>query len=140
MMLDKQAKKEILNMIEEAEKLTTGEIRVHIKSKCKENVFEEAKKIFHKLKMYKTKERNAVLIFIALNSRKFAILGDKGIHEKVKNEFWNETRDIMHEYFTKNQIKEGIILAVKNVGEKLTRYFPEEKDNKNELSNEVTED
>ena len=88
--LDKNLKDEIVSAINNAEKITSGEIRVHIQSKCKEDVLSEAKKVFHRLKMHKTKERNGVLIFIALKSKRFAILGDSGIHEKVENDFWNE--------------------------------------------------
>ena len=137
--LDKNLKKEIVHAITQAEKMTSGEIRVHIQSKCKEDVFHDAKKVFHRLKMHKTKERNAVLIFVALNGRRFAILGDKGIHEKAGDSFWNETRDKMLEYFKKNQIKEGIIVGVKSIGEKLKKHFPREANDKDELSNTVSE-
>lgn len=133
-------KKEIVNAIVEAEKMTSGEIRVHIQSKCTGDIFEHGKKIFHKLKMDKTKDRNGVLIILAKDSKKFAILGDKGIHEKVGDDFWNETRDKMLEHFKKDSLKEGIIVGVLSVGEKLKRYFPYEKNDKNELSDAVTED
>ena len=134
--LDKNLKREIIHTITEAEKLTSGEIRVHIQSKCKEDVFSEAKKVFHRLKMHKTLNRNGILIFIALKSKHFAILGDGGIHEKVGNNFWNETKDIMTEYFKKDQIKEGIVAGIKSIGEKLKEHFPRKNDDKDELSNE----
>ena len=138
--LDKSLKKEIVHAITLAEKMTSGEIRVHIQSKCKDDVFGEGKKIFHKLKMYKTKKRNGVLVFIALDSKRFAIVGDSGIHEKVGDDFWNETRDKMTGYFKKNQIKDGIIIGINDIGEKLKKYFPKKLDDKNELSNTLSEE
>ena len=130
---------DLIKAIATAEKMTSGEIRVHIQSNCKEDVFNEAKKVFHRLKMYKTKERNGILIFIALKSKRFAILGDKGIHEKVRDNFWNETRDIMLEEFKKDKVKEGIIQAVHNIGEKLKKYFPIKTNDRNELPNTISE-
>lgn len=138
--MNKEDKKEIIEAIIKAEKMTSGEIRVHIQSKCTGDVFDHGKKIFQKLKMDKTKDRNGVLVILAKDSKKFAILGDKGIHEKVGDSFWNETRDKMLNHFKKDEIKEGIITGVLSVGEKLKEYFPYEKDDKNELSNSVSED
>jgi len=136
--LDKSLKDAIIRAIDNAEKITSGEIRVHIQSKCKENVFSEAKKVFHRLKMHKTRERNGVLIFIALKSKRFAILGDSGIHEKVGNDFWNEVSKIMTEQFKKNQIKEGIVESIACIREKLKNYFPRKPDDKNELPNKIS--
>ncbi len=131
---------EIINAIVKAEKMTSGEIRVHLQNKCTGDAFEYGKKIFIKLKMHKTKDRNGVLIILAKDSKKFAILGDIGIHEKVGNDFWNETRDNMLEHFKKDELKEGLITGILSVGKKLKEYFPCEKDDKNELSNNVSED
>jgi len=138
--MDKETKKEIIKAITEAEKMTSGEIRVHIQNKCTGDAFEYGKKIFQKLRMDKTKDKNGVLIILAIDSKKFAILGDKGIHEKVGDDFWNETRDKMLEHFKKDELKEGIITGVLSVGEKLTAHFPCQKGDKNELSNNVSED
>ena len=138
--LDKNLKKEVVYAITLAEKMTSGEIRVHIQSRCKEDVLHDAKKVFHRLKMHKTRERNGTLIFIALESKKFAILGDKAIHEQVGDAFWNETRDVMAEHFKKNQIKEGIIAGLMSVGEKLKTHFPRKSDDKNELPDTVSEE
>ena len=131
--------KEIIQAIQEAEKQTSGEIRVHLKRRCGEDVLAEAKKTFRKLRMDHTARRNGVLIFVAPGSKRFAIYGDEGIHQKVGDAFWNETRDKIGACFSKGLIKEGIIAGIESVGEKLKTYFPS-KDGKNELSNEVTED
>ena len=137
--LDKEAKKEIVEAIRQAERLTSGEIRVHLQSRCKEDVLTHARKVFSRLGMGRTKQKNAVLIFVALDSRRFAVLGDSGIHACVGDEFWSGTRDIMDNYFSKGRIKEGIITGIRNIGEKLKAYFPLQTNDGNELSDTVTE-
>ena len=140
MTLDKAAKAQVVEAIRQAEGLTSGEIRVHLKKKCGEDVLAEAKKVFSKLRMHRTRERNAVLIFVAWESRQFAILGDRGIHERVGDLFWAETRDTIVSYFSKGQMKEGIVAGVRSVGEKLKAHFPVKAEDINELSNTVTEE
>jgi uncharacterized membrane protein len=137
--LDPDSKKAIMEAIIEAERMTSGEIRVHIQKKCKEDGMQEARKVFYRLKMHKTRYHNAVLIFIAMESRRFAVLGDSGIHRYVGDSYWAETRDKIASHFVKGQIREGIVAGVLSVGEKLKTHFPVEKNDRNELSNEITE-
>ncbi|PIU40072.1 MAG: hypothetical protein COT00_03590 [Candidatus Omnitrophica bacterium CG07_land_8_20_14_0_80_50_8] len=136
---DREAKNELIEAIAEAERMTSGEIRVHVQKQCKGDVMREAKKVFHRLKMHKTRHHNAVLIYIAFESRCFAILGDRGIHHYVGDSYWSQTRDKMASYFAKGQLKEGIIAGILSVGEKLKAHFPLDAVDKNELSNEITE-
>ena len=137
-LLDKQDKSEIVNAIIQAEKMTSGEIRVHVQKKCKGDAFHAAVKVFRRLKMHKTKHRSGILIFIAYESRKLAILGDLEIHRHVGDSFWDETRDKIASYFSKGRIKDGIIKGVLTAGEKLRKHFPLDGNDKNELSNEIT--
>jgi len=131
--------REIIDAISRAEDLTSGEIRVHIQSKCRGDVMQKALKTFRRLRMERTRERNGVLIFVALDSRKFAILGDRGIHECVGDAFWGKTRDIMGTYFTKGHIKEGVVAGVMSAGEQLKKFFPLKPGDVNELPDTVTE-
>ncbi len=131
-------KERIARAIVEAEKMTSGEIRVHVASKCGDDVLAHAKKVFERLRMHRTQEKNAVLIFVALRSKKFAILGDSGIHRRVGDLFWQEARDRMLSHFSKDEILEGIVAGVLSVGEKLKKFFPVKNDDKNELSDAVT--
>ncbi|HLD69995.1 MAG TPA: TPM domain-containing protein [Candidatus Omnitrophota bacterium] len=137
--LDKEDKKKVIEAIRRAENATNGEIRVHLKAKCKDDPMKEARKVFQALAMYHTRERNSVLIFVALKSKRFAIIGDQGIHERVGDSFWNQTRDLMADYFSKGQMRQGIIAGVHSVGEKLGIFFPKTSQDSNELSNRVTE-
>ena len=138
--LDKASESQIVDAIRLAETQTSGEIRVHLKRRGKKDILEEARKNFKRLNMHKTVRRNAVLIYIALNNRQFAIFGDSGIHEHVGDLFWNQTRDKMELLFAKGQIKEAIIAGVSDVGQKLKAFFPTEPLDKNELPNTLTKD
>jgi uncharacterized membrane protein len=125
--------------IQEAEKKTTGEIRVHIQRNCNEDPVVHAGKIFQRLGMQKTEERNGVLFYLAVNSHAFALVGDIGIHEKVGQDFWNLVRDEVISNFKKEKFTEGLIAGIKKCGMELNRYFPADgKANPNELSNEIS--
>jgi uncharacterized membrane protein len=128
----------IRSAIAEAELLTSGEIRLFIDDNCQDDdPFKKAAVIFQKLKMHKTKERNGVLIYLAVLDHKFAIIGDKGIHEKVGDDFWNEVKELMLVNFKKNQIAEGLIAGIKKAGQSLSTHFPRKDDDCNEISNEI---
>ena len=136
---DKKTGRHIIEAIRQAECRTSGEIRVHVKPVCGEEPMQEARKIFKRLRMHRTKERNGVLIFVAWKSRKFAILGDEGIHTKVGDSFWNKTRDGMAAYFSKNDMVGGVQAGVRSVGERLKTYFPAKTGGRNELSDKLSE-
>jgi uncharacterized membrane protein len=130
--------KSIQLAIENAELHTSGEIRVHIESKCKDDVFKVATKVFEKLGMHNTEQRNGVLFYLAVEDKKFAILGDKGINEVVPTDFWNIIRDLMTEEFKKEQFTVGLCQGIEMAGEHLKTHFPYQKDDKNELTNEIS--
>ncbi len=137
-LLNKSASQKLVDAIVEAEKNTSGEIRVHIESVCKEDPYLRAAYLFSKLDMFKTKERNGILIYLATKSRKFAIVGDSGINEKVGPAYWNSVKLDMQDDFGKGEFLEGMTKAILSVGEKLKVYFPYRNDDVNELSNEIS--
>ena len=124
--------------IESAELETSGEIRVHIEEVCKGNVLDRAAYLFQKLGMAKTQLRNGVMIYVAIKDRKFAIIGDAGINEKVPEGFWDKAKTIMLNDFKENLFTEGLCKAVLLVGEQLKQHFPHQDDDKNELPDEVS--
>lgn len=128
----------IVQAIVEAEKATSGEIRVHVESSCKGDVLDNAAHVFKKLKMHKTALRNGVLIYLAVNDRKFAILGDAGINSKVPDGFWDQVKDTMAAHFVKGDFTGGLTQGILMAGEKLKAYFPIMANDKNELSNEIS--
>ena len=128
----------LVEAIATAEKNTSGEIRVHIEKDCNGDVLERAKVVFEKLGMTATEARNGVLIYIAEESHKFAIIGDAGIHEKVGHDFWDHSKDLMLAHFKKGEFVEGIKEAVLSCGEALKKYFPYQKNDANELSNDIS--
>ncbi len=129
---------EIIEAIRNAEHATSGEIRVHIESTSASDPMAHAATIFRKLKMDETKARNGVLIYLAVESKVFVILGDKGINDVVPEDFWDSTKDLMQVHFKKGEFKNGIVEGIAKAGEQLRKYFPWEKGDKNELSDEIS--
>ena len=136
--LGKENERRIKKAIEGAELQTSGEIRVHIESACKNEVLDRAAWLFKKLDMHKTKERNGVLIYLSINDRKFAILGDSGINKVVPEGFWNQIKENMINHFSKGEFAQGIIEGIEKSGEQLKQYFPWQTDDVNELSDEIS--
>ena len=128
----------IVQAIQEAEKKTSGEVRVHIEKKCpKKDPIKRAISLFQKLGMHKTDLRNGVIVYVATEDHLLAIWGDEGIHAKVGQEFWENTLISLQEEFKANQIKNGLTKALLDIGKKLQRHFPYQKDDKNELDDSI---
>jgi uncharacterized membrane protein len=121
-----------------AEKLTSGEIRVHIDKDCDIAIMDRAAEVFDILEMQKTAQRNGVLIYLSKREKQFAIIGDAGIHNKVPLGFWKETSDNMSIYFKSGDFTKGIIEGIESAGKKLQEYFPLLENDKNELSNKMS--
>lgn len=134
----KEQQERIEKAITDAEKLTSGEIRLHIDKKCSKNVMDRAVEVFNKLGMQKTELRTGVLFYLSIEDKKFAVIGDKGIHEKVTDTFWNKIYSNIIEYFKKNAFTEGLCWAILQAGEQLSANFPIQPDDKNELTNEIS--
>lgn len=133
------AEKQIIReAIEKAELDTSGEIRVHIDTHCKVDVLDRAAYIFKKIKMHETAARNGVLIYMAVKDRKFAIIGDVGINSMVAENFWDEMLHLMAAHFKRSEYVEGIRAAITHSGKKLKKFFPYQKDDVNELSDEIS--
>lgn len=136
--LTETQKQEIIDAISTAEKGTSAEIRVHLDSMCLGNPVTAAIKQFNALGMDKTKERNAVLVYVAYKSRKCAIIGDDGINKVVGETFWDDCYQSMSTHFKNNDFGGGIAAAVLKSGEKLKEFFPYQSDDVNELSDEIS--
>lgn len=133
-----EEKKAIRKAVEEAEKNTSGEIRVHIENNCKGEVLDRAAYLFKQLGMEKTELRNGVLFYLALKNRQFAILGDRGINAGVPEHFWDEIAQLMTENFKEGKFKDGLEQGILKAGEQLKKHFPHKKDDINELSDEIS--
>ena len=130
----------IVEAIAEAEKKSSGQVRVHVTHRKPENLEQRAERRFEKLGMTRTAHRNGVLIYIAPKLRRFRILGDTGVHEKCGDEFWKETAAEMESHFRRGEFTEGVVKGVQKAGELLAAHFPRERGDVNELPDEVTED
>jgi uncharacterized membrane protein len=125
---------QIIAAIQKAETTSSGEIRVYVESVCEGTVEKRAVEIFKKLKMYRTRERNGVLIYLAVESRKFAIFGDEGIHKKMGFSFWTNEAATLKKFLTEEKMVEGVCKIAVDIGEALKAHFPHTPDDKNELS------
>lgn len=131
-------KLQIKNAIHTAEFNTSGEIRVHIEKHCREDVLDRAAYIFEKLEMHKTELRNGVLFYLAIEDHRFAILGDAGINQEVPDDFWEKIKEEMAANFKEGHFTQGLTTGILKAGEKLKQHFPWQKDDVNELSNEIS--
>ena len=127
----------IANAIAESEKATSGEIRIAIEEHCHGSAFERATQYFAEIGMDKTAQHNGVLIYLAHEDHKFAIIGDSGIDNVVPEDFWETTQVAMKAHFLSGNLTEGIIAGVALAGEKLALYFPYQSDDINELPNDI---
>lgn len=136
--LSKTEEAEVVEAIRLAEQNTSGEIRVHIEKETSIAPIDRAVEVFNMLKMENTKDRNGVIIYVAVKSKQFAIYGDQGINEKVADDFWNTTKDIMLNHFKNGNNKQALVEGILNAGQQLKQHFPYQDDDVNELSNEIS--
>ncbi len=136
--LNKEQKTLVENAIREAERNTSGEIRVHIETTIKGEVLDRAAYLFEYLGMHKTEKRNGVLFYLAIGNRQFAILGDAGINAKVPPDFWDQIKETMKDTFAQGKFAEGLSQGILTAGEQLKAHFPFEKNDVNELSDEIS--
>ena len=129
---------EVVEAIIQAERNTSGEIRVHLEANTKLEPYKRAQELFHHLKMDNTKEDNGVLIYVAVENKKFTICGDIGIHKAVPDGFWDSTKDIIQSHFKKGQFKQGLVAGIQKAGQELKTHFPWQYGDTNELSDEIS--
>jgi uncharacterized membrane protein len=136
----KEQQASILAAVKEAENQTSGEIRVHIETTCNEDVLDRTAWVFKKLGMHKTAERNGVLFYLAVQDRKFAVIGDTGINSKVPAGFWDDVKELLLKRFRDGKFTEGLSEGIIMAGEHLKKHFPHKKDDVNELPDEISFD
>jgi uncharacterized membrane protein len=133
-----EEKQQILDSIRNAEKNTSGEIRVHLENHCNGEVLDRAAYLFEKLHMHETKQRNGVLFYLAVKDHKFAILGDAGINAVTLDNFWDEIKNTVLLKFKENNFAGGISEGIDMAGNALKHFFPYQSDDVNELTNEIS--
>jgi len=130
----------IVGAIREAESKTSGQIRVYIqRGKLRVDPLIAAQKKFHQLGIYKTRERNAVLIFVAPRAHKFAVVGDRAVHEKCGEQFWQRLVDGMRAHFQNEKFSHAIVETIEETGKMLATHFPKRSTGRNELPDEIVE-
>lgn len=136
--LNREEDHRVVEAIREAERNTSGEIKVHIENHCKGDVEARSLYLFDRLKLNQTQQRNGVLIYLSVKDRKFAILGDEGINNVVEEGFWNDVKDLMLSHFKEGRLTEGLEKGIQRCGEKLKAYFPHQSDDINEIPDDIS--
>lgn len=133
-----EEKEKIVDAIKQAELQTSGEIRLHVESKCAIDPVKRATQLFHELNMHNTQLRNGVLFYLAVKTRHFAVVGDEGINSKVGDTFWTQIKEQTISDFKKEAFANGLINSILECGKQLKHFFPLQSNDKNELSNDIS--
>lgn len=136
--LTEAEEQQVVEAILQAERATSGEIRVHIEPRCPIDPLERAREVFYRLKMDNTKDNNGVLIYVAVKEHKFAIYGGSGINAAVPSGFWNSTCRLIETHFRQKKFKQGLTEGIRMAGEELKKFFPWKPSDTDELSNEIS--
>lgn len=131
----------IVAAIRDAELATSGEIRVHIEATCPDkDPIKRAIEVFGHLGMHQTQEQNGVLFYLAISDRQFAVVGDKGIDQRVPADFWDSTKTVLRQHFAAGNYTEGLCNGIERAGQQLKQFFPHATDDTNELSDDISFD
>jgi uncharacterized membrane protein len=128
----------IVAAIGQAEKDTSGEIRVHIEKNAGKPPVERAQEVFQQLGMHATEARNGVLFYVGVKDQSFAIVGDEGIDRVVEDDFWDCTKDIVIGHFKEKRFGQGLVEGILRAGERLKTYFPFADSDTNELPDTIS--
>lgn len=124
--------------IRQAERRTSGEIRVSVSRFFWGDIAKVADRTFARLGMDATRDRNGILFFIVPSRRRFVVLGDAGIHARVGPEFWEQVAAAVSAHLRNGEFTLGLVKGIEAVGEQLARHFPyESKTDTNELSDRI---
>lgn len=136
----REQQEQMLEAIKEAERSSSGEIRIHIETSCSEDTLDRAAWIFSKLGMDKTAERNGVLFYLAVSEKKFAVIGDRGINSVVPPGFWDKIIRLLKVAFGEGKFTEGLTEGIMLAGRQLKEHFPRQSDDINELPDSISFD
>jgi uncharacterized membrane protein len=132
-----EIRKRVQKAIREAEKITSGEIRVYVEDRCLEDVMDHSAFIFSQMKMHETKLRNGVLFYLAIEDHKLAVLGDAGINAMVKEGFWRDVQEKMIDKFAENDFATGLLEGIEMVSTTMATFFPPGRYDINELPDDI---
>lgn len=133
-----QQRRKIEDAIRKAELETSGEVQVYIEYICKIDPLDRAAELFKTLKMHRTRLRNGVLFYLALDDHKFAILGDAGINSRVASGYWDTIKESMLPLLQGGNPTEALCLGIKMAGQQLRAQFPYKSNDVNELPDSIS--
>ena len=137
-LLSHDERERVRHAVRAAEKRTSGEIRVHMDDVIEGSVLDRAAFVFEELDMHRTKDRNAVLIYVSVAQHRAAVIGDAGINAKLPHGYWNDVLHVLLSEFKVERYCDGLCNAIALLGEQLHAHFPHERDDSNELSDDIS--
>ncbi len=140
--LEKIDEPAVLAAVREAERATSGEVRVFVSRRRLRGreVTKRAHREFHRLDMDTTDERNAVLFYVVPRDHAFAVIGDEAVQAKCGGAFWAETAKLLEADFVEGRFTEGLVKGIRRAGELLARHFPKSDADRNELPDGIARD
>ena len=135
--LDSIDDSQIVAAIQRAERRTSAQFRVYVSHHDVHDAVDAAEQHFTKLKMHKTRHRNAMLIFVAPISRKFAIYADHSIHQRNGAALLKRMARELGDHFRREGYTKGLVYVIEAMGEALSDDFPIDATLKNELNDAV---
>ncbi len=136
--LNKKEQVAILQAIRDAENQTSGEIKVHIENRCEKELLKRAESVFHLLLLHETEHKNGILIYIAFQDKKVAILGDTGIDALTPENYWENEVSTLIQQFKQQNFAAGIVQTIQAIGDKLQTFYPIQDNDVNEISDEIS--
>jgi len=125
-----------------SETLHMGEIRFAIEPNLpflavlgKRSAKKRALELFSQLHVWDTELNNGVLIYLLLADHDFEILADRGIHQHVGNQGWENVSQEMEALFRQGRFEAGVLHGIAKISEYLVRHYPATGARENELPN-----
>jgi uncharacterized membrane protein len=138
-LLPENDKLRLIKAIQQAEKNTSGEIKVHLEGQCPlGSALDRAREVFASLSLHETRQRNGVLFYVAIEDRRLAIYGDQGINQVVPDNFWKSTTELVVSHLSQGNLVDGLEKGIAEAGLQLARFFPYQKDDENEISDDIS--
>ncbi len=128
----------VLGAVRAFETRTSGEIRIHLAGGTRADVLAEARETFERLGMTATAQKNGVLFFVSVAARRFAVLGDSGIHAKVDDAFWERLARDVEARFRRGDVAGALVFGIETAGAALAAHFPHQAGDRNELPDDIS--
>jgi uncharacterized membrane protein len=129
----------LVRAIQAAEEGNRGEVRVHVEPRCpREDPLDRAAELFAELGMSGTAADTGVLLYVATDDHRCAVVAGQGVLGAEDEGFWQGVADAIANGYGRNDPLAGFEMALLRIGELLRRAAPGKDVRGNELPDRVT--